>query len=159
MLRRYSRRFNRPKPLSDLYSVVLPIRRCDLIFLKSAWMGGAQATCGHGTSWMLKTGRGLFPDVCPKGFLRVLGGHFQVRAQKRVTAMATTLLLFFYYYTAGSCWLRQWKLPRPQMISVESIPTTLRSGKQSWMICSALSSLSQRKVGTITAALAMQKLA
>ena len=32
-------------------------------------------------------------------------------------------------YTNGSCWLRQWKLPNPQMISVESIPTTSLSLK------------------------------
>ena len=27
-------------------------------------------------------------------------------------------------YTSGSCWLRQWKLPKPHIISVESIPIT-----------------------------------
>ena len=27
----------------------------------------------------------------------------------------------------GSCWLRQWKLPKPQIISVESSPVTFRS--------------------------------
>ena len=44
-------------------------------------------------------------------------------------------------YTNGSCWLKQWKLPNPQMISVESIPTTFLSGKHFWMISKAFSSL------------------
>ncbi len=38
-------------------------------------------------------------------------------------------LLRGIFYTAGSCWLKQWKLPNPQMISVLSIPTTFLSGK------------------------------
>ncbi|SDF21092.1 hypothetical protein SAMN05216464_11490 [Mucilaginibacter pineti] len=45
---------------------------------------------------------------------------------------------------SGSCWLRQWKLPNPHIISVESMPTTSRSGKHCWMICSALSSFFER---------------
>lgn len=44
-------------------------------------------------------------------------------------------------YTNGSCWLKQWKLPNPQIISVESIPTTFLSGKHFWMISKAFSSL------------------
>ena len=54
-------------------------------------------------------------------------------------------------YTAGSCWLRQWKLPKPQIKSVESIPTTFRVAKQLCKISKALSSFTaSRKVGATT---------
>ena len=41
---------------------------------------------------------------------------------------STTASMFSYF---GSCWLRQWKLPSPQMMSVESIPMISRFGKHS----------------------------
>ena len=50
-----------------------------------------------------------------------------------------------YNTIQGSCWLRQWKLPKPQIISVESIPITLLFEKQDWIICKAISSLVQLK--------------
>ncbi len=40
----------------------------------------------------------------------------------------------------GSCWLRQWKLPKPQTMSVESIPITLRSLNNPCKISKAIGS-------------------
>lgn len=58
------------------------------------------------------------------------------RGNSDATILRICLPIFFFvpgrfYQTAGSCWLRQWKLPSPQIISVESSPITLRSGKHS----------------------------
>ena len=52
------------------------------------------------------------------------------RAIPVVEAMAALVMAdhFLRYQTSGSCWLRQWKDPSPQMISTESIPTTCLSG-------------------------------
>ena len=36
-----------------------------------------------------------------------------------------------YFAHTGICWLRQWKEPRPQMMSVLSMPTISRLGKHS----------------------------
>ena len=42
---------------------------------------------------------------------------------------------------AGSCWVRQWRVPRPQTRSTEWMPTTWRVGKQEAMMLRARRSL------------------
>src|SRR5690606_6835428 len=55
----------------------------------------------------------------------------------------------------GSCWLKQCQLPKPQITSVLSTPTTFRSGKQADRMSRARSSFLSRYVGTTTAWLAI----
>ncbi len=56
---------------------------------------------------------------------------------------------------AGSCWVRQWRVPRPQTRSTAWMPMTVRSGKQPAMVLRAWRSLGSLKVGTRTKPLAM----
>ena len=56
------------------------------------------------------------------------------------------------FHYAGSCWERQWRVPRPQTRSTAWMPMTSRVGKQLAMMLRAWRSLGSLKVGTRTSA-------
>ena len=64
--------------------------------------------------------------------------------------------VFFY---SGICWLKQCKVPKPQIKSMALIPIISRSGKQSAIMFNAILSLLSLKVGTKTHLFKIKKLA
>src|ERR1700682_6180062 len=58
-------------------------------------------------------------------------------------------------HTTGCCWVRQWKAPRPQINSVQSIGMIRRCGKIFVSVASATVSFGSLKVGSKTHSFAM----
>ena len=65
-------------------------------------------------------------------------------------------VLNFY---SGICWLKQCKVPKPQIKSMALIPMISLSGKQSAMMFKAILSFESLKVGTKTQLFKIRKLA
>ena len=59
------------------------------------------------------------------------------------------------FHYAGSCWERQWRVPKPQTRSTAWMPTICRLGKQLAMMLRAWRSLGSLKVGTRTRSFAI----
>ena len=59
----------------------------------------------------------------------------------------------------GICWLKQCKVPKPHIKSMEEIPIISLSGKQSAMVFKAILSLLSLNVGTKTQLFKIRKLA
>lgn len=106
--------------------------------------------CGRWTEWPLGVtdGRGTVRRI---GITEAIGGM----AHRVVRAFSFLHVRWICQDSAGSSWLRQWTVPKPQTRSTAWIPTTRRSGNSSPRIPRAVRSLASLKVGTSTASLPM----